>query len=153
MHHMHRRRSDSQQSHYLAFGESRNGDDRVRAGRGVARLFGEADAKLGRGIIAGHKQQVVKGYHGAIRHAAWQALVQAMKDVRYASGTETERTPDKPPPDVGRQGFGACLKVAMRTVAESEACFRMGGGQAIQDFSRIETYSGEFVTDTVGGVE
>ena len=117
---------------------------------GVARLRGEARAELGRGVLAGHHEEVVKGGDGAAHRDARQALVQPVEEVGAA---RTKRFGQQAPPRVAGQGGAPRAQIAMRPVAEIEAHFRVRGGQADQDFVRVQSHSGEHVADAVGRVQ
>ena len=56
---------DPQQRNDLALGKCRNGNNGVRPCRRIPGLGGEARAKLGSGVLAGHHEQVVKGDYRA----------------------------------------------------------------------------------------
>ena len=64
---------------HLGRGEAGNGDDQVAALGCAAGLFGESGAKFGRGVVAGHHEQVVKRRHRAASLCV-HALIQGMKN-------------------------------------------------------------------------
>ena len=131
---------------HLAGGEARDGDDQVAAARGFPSLFGEPRAKLGRRVLAGDDEQIVKGGYGPAGGCV-HALVQGMKDVGVG------RAAQEPAGGVPRQGIAEGAQEAMRPVAEQELVLGMRARQTKQDFTRVHSYAGQIPVQAIGSVE
>ena len=121
VHHVDLRRVHAQQGDHLAPGEFRDRDHGIGARGRVARLGGKAGAELGRGVLAGHHEEIVEGGDGAAHRDAGQALVQAVEEVGAA---RSQRFGQHAPPHVRRQRGAPRAQIAMRPVAEIEAHLR-----------------------------
>ena len=150
VHYVDSRRLHAQQGDHLAPGELRDRDHGIGASGGVARLGGEARAELGRGVFAGHHEEVVEGGDGAAHRDARQALIQPVEEIGAA---RTKRFGQHAPTCVSRQCGAARTQIAMRPVTEIEAYFRVGAGETREDFVRVKSHPGEHIADAVGRVQ
>jgi hypothetical protein len=84
MHDMDLRWIHLQQRNHLPSGKFRNRNHGVGPLGGIAGLSGKARAELGRGVFAGHHEEVVEGGDGAPHRDARQALVQPVEELGAA---------------------------------------------------------------------
>ena len=93
----------------------------------------------------------MKGGDGAAKGQARQALIEPVEEIGAAGYERFEQAGGGA--HCGGSVSPAGAQIAMRPVAEVEAHLGVGGGQAVEDFARVESDAGERVADAVGRVE
>ena len=95
--------------------------------RGVARLGGEAGAELGRGVLAGHHEQVVERGDGAPHANTRQALIEPVEQI---GASRSERLSQQAAAQFGGSVAGARADSGAAGSRNRSAVSRVRGGQA-----------------------
>ena len=137
---------DAQQLFHLRGGMLGHGNNRVAARGRVAGLLREARAEFGRGIVAGHDEQVVEGGDG-LRRRDVHPLVKSVKQFRARSAKQ------QTPPDVRGHRLSKRAQETVRPVIVEEAVAGVRARQPEHEFQRVHADAGKIASHAIGGIQ
>ena len=133
----------------LGGGKGGDAEDEIGTEGGGAGLGGEALAEIGRGVVAGHDEEVMKRGDAAARVGGGDALIQAVEEIVRREPGISEGTAGR----AGGEFIGERLEEFIGAVAEGVAGLRAAMREAMEDFAGVDADTGECGTETVSGVE
>ena len=122
----------------------------IRRPGGVLRLCGESRAELGRAVLRGHHEEIVKCHYLASESRFRESLIQSMEDL---SGPPKNRIHQELTASIPREGLPETPEVTMRAIVPVPFLVGTKGCNTPEDLLRVNAYSRKIGSQAIGGVK